>query len=231
MRRVFCEQKITTDQITLAGSEAHHLTNVLHVQAGEEVTLFDNTGWEFLAQVVKATKREVHFAVQERSEIDRVAPRSLTLAVALPKGDRQRVLVEKATELGVTTLRPMLTERSVVKPRDNSLEKMRRYVVEASKQCGRNRLMEIAKPIALAELLERPTKGTKLISHPNGAPLRDFLTPDCTEILALVGPEGGFADTEVTQAVAAGFSQVSLATTILRIETAALTIAATNLNL
>src|SRR5262245_53662296 len=141
--RFFIAAPITDEQAILDGPEAHHLAHVMRAQAGQTVTLFDGSGYEFVAEIKAISKREVQLTIVERREANRESPVKLTLAVALPKGERQRWLIEKAVELGVTGLIPVQTERGVAQPSETALERLRRGVIEASKQCGRNRLMEI----------------------------------------------------------------------------------------
>jgi len=156
----------------------------------------------------------------------------LTLAVALPKGDRQKWLVEKATELGVTRLIPLVTERGVAQPTEAALERLRRSVIEASKQCGRNRLMEIGAPCAASECFAQASaEAIHIVADPTGESLvaqswsrRAGTT--ATPMIAAVGPEGGFTPEEVAAAQVAGWRLVSLGSRVLRVETAAIALAA-----
>jgi 16S rRNA (uracil1498-N3)-methyltransferase len=150
----------------------------------------------------------------------------LHVASALPKGDRGDVLIEKLTELGVTDFTPLTTVRSVVQPKDAKVDKLRRAVIEASKQCGRNVLLRVHPPCSLqawCNMPELPT--TRWIADPGGEPL---VMPEATNGYAVaIGPEGGFAQVEVDAAVQLGFCKVSLGPRILRVETAAMLLAAT----
>ena len=152
-RRFFSEQLILTDSVQLSGPEAHHLIHVMRAKVADPVILFDGTGAEFAASIEAIGRRDVTLRVQSRAAVDRELPFALVLAVALPRGDRQEWLVQKAVELGVTRLVPWQTERSVARPNDKSLERLRRTVIEASKQCGRNRLMEISAPCDFGDFL------------------------------------------------------------------------------
>jgi 16S rRNA (uracil1498-N3)-methyltransferase len=159
--------------------------------------------------------------------VSRELTRPLTLAVALPKGERQKWLVEKATELGATRLVPLITERGVAQPVEAALDRLRRTVIEASKQCGRNRLMEIAAPVSACALFSQAsTADERLIADPAGQPLAATAIGAGTGILAAIGPEGGFAPAELAAAREAGWQPVSLGPRILRIETAAIALAA-----
>ena len=153
----------------------------------------------------------------------------LTLAVALPKGERQRRLIEKAVELGVAQIIPLTTNRGVAQPTASAIERSRRAVIEASKQCGRNRLLEIAEPREWKELAAAHASSVRLLAHPGGTPLRKAIAPAAgaaQPMVAAIGPEGGFTGEEVNQGIAAGWTLTDLGPRILRVETAAIAIAA-----
>jgi 16S rRNA (uracil1498-N3)-methyltransferase len=232
--RFFVSESITGDRTTLGGPEAHHLLNVMRAAVGTPVTLFDNSGAEFNAVVETIRRSEATLRIAERREISRELPFTLTVGVALPKGDRQKWLVEKLTELGVTTLVPLVIERSVAQPTPAAIERLTRSVIEAAKQCGRNRLMELAAPQPLTSFLESPAAGDlrspvtrRLVAHPNAPTLSAFDLKTPLPAAIAIGPEGGFTDVEVAAALAAGWQQVSLGQSILRIETAAIALTAT----
>ncbi|RIK72912.1 MAG: RNA methyltransferase RsmE [Planctomycetota bacterium] len=225
-RRYFSEAPIASAAATLDGPEAHHLLHVLRATAGTAVTLFDGSGAEFEAEVIACRRSSVELRVLHRRQVDRELPFSLTLGVPLPKGDRQRWIVEKAVELGVTRLVPLVTQRSAAASEKHSASKLRRYVIEASKQCGRNRLMEIATPAEWADwlrLAERSADGRlrKWIAHPGRPPLLAAEVGGAKPSYVAVGPEGGLADEEIAAAEAEGWTMIGLGPRILRIETAA----------
>jgi 16S rRNA (uracil1498-N3)-methyltransferase len=224
--RYFVETPITASSTRLAGHEAHHLAHVMRAKPGHEVTLFDGSGAEFSARVTHVGRAEIELEVLDRREVCRELSMAITLGVALPKGDRQRWLVEKATELGAARLVPLVTRRSNDRESPGVLEKLRRAVIEASKQCGRNRLMAIEPPTALESYIEAPHAGLRLIAHPGGEPLVSA-DPLPGEIALAIGPEGGFTEEEFAAARAAGWTPVGLGSRILRIETAALALLAT----
>ena len=223
--RYFVETPIAGDCALLTGPEAHHLTHVMRAGPGVEVVLFDGSGAEFTARVERIGRAEVELAVLSCEPVDRELPLELTIGVALPKGDRQRWLVEKATELGVTRLVPLLTARSVAQSGQNTVARLRRTVIEASKQCGRNRLMEIAQPRDwsdfVADNVEAPCR---LLAHRCDCPSTNTLDLSKGVLLA-VGPEGGFTDDEVSQAIDAGWQVIDLGPRTLRVETAAILLA------
>jgi 16S rRNA (uracil1498-N3)-methyltransferase len=236
--RFFHPTPITSQRVTLDGAEAHHLLHVGRATVGQTLTLFGGGGCEFAAVVEKLGRSTVDLWVVERIEANRELSFELVVGVALPKGDRQKWLVEKLTELGVTRLVPLDTERGVAQPTAGALERLGRSVIEASKQCGRNRLMQIAEPQAWGAWITSESSGwlgssdseppviRRLLAHPNGTRFSelDFASPLATHLA--IGPEGGFTDAEVAAATAAGWQAVALGPRILRVETAAVALAA-----
>jgi 16S rRNA (uracil1498-N3)-methyltransferase len=223
--RYFSETPIDADRVTLSGGESHHLLHVLRAAAGLRVVLFDGSGNEFDAEVRTCGRSTVELAVLERRNVDRELPFPLTLGAPLPKGDRQRWLVEKAVELGVTQLVPLRTARTVGAG-DKAGEKLDRYVIEASKQCGRNRLMEIAAPQTWSDWLAAAPEGRRLVADPTGRPIAAADWSQSGPVFVAVGPEGGLTDGELAKVRAAGWDIVALGPRILRVETAAVALAA-----
>jgi 16S rRNA (uracil1498-N3)-methyltransferase len=230
--RYFVSSPIDGPRARLVGSEAHHLAHVMRGRPGDTVILFDGSGAEFSARIESLGRADIELSVGPREAIDRELPLALTLGVALPKGDRQRWLVEKATELGVTRLVPLVTERAGDRATGTTLARLRRSVIEASKQCGRNRLMEIAPSQALDEFLTTaPSGAMRLIAQPGAqhcGGVIDELTAAGrpTSVILAIGPEGGFTSTELDAATATGWQAIGFGTRILRIETAALALVA-----
>jgi 16S rRNA (uracil1498-N3)-methyltransferase len=232
--RYFVESPISADRAALTGAEAHHLLHVMRAKIGTQVTLFDGSGWEFEAFVERTGRSEVELAIRDRQEIDREAPIAVSLGVALPKGERQKWLVEKVVELGIARLVPLETNRCVAQPGENAQDRLRRAVIEASKQCGRNRLMEIAPPVSWSVFIaEGRPADCRLVAHPAnrpGAPsFRQFgagLTTPMRSVSLAIGPEGGFTEEEVAEATARQWQIVDLGPRILRVETAAVALAA-----
>jgi 16S rRNA (uracil1498-N3)-methyltransferase len=223
--RYFIQSPVVADHAVLTGSEAHHLLHVMRAKAGTRVTLFDGSGWQFDALVQRMGRSEVELAIAGRQQIDREARVAVTLGVALPKGDRQKWLVEKLVELGVSKLTPLETDRGVAESGKGVLERLRRGVVEASKQCGRNRLMEVSSPMSWpAFLAEDHSMACRLVAHP-GRGLLGLPVPGHEAVLA-VGPEGGFTENEISAAVALGWQPIDLGPRILRVETAAIALSA-----
>lgn len=226
-RRFYYPGSLEAETVRLEGPEAHHLVHVLRAEAGQQVFLFDGAGTEALAEVLGVSRKTADLRICRT--IGASEPESgLVLATAVPKGERFRWLVEKATELGVERLVPLHTTRSTVDPRENKLDKLRQTVIEACKQCGRNRLMEIEAPVEWADLLAREaTLRPCFVSQPAGEPVSGVTAFAGTPApLVAIGPEGGFTEDEIQQGLAAGARLVSLGPRILRIETAAIAVAA-----
>jgi 16S rRNA (uracil1498-N3)-methyltransferase len=224
--RFYVNSELAPGLVTIRGPEAHHLGTVCRVRVGDTVCLFNGDGREYPAHIVDVGRRDVTLEVLSRDSPQRELPFALHVAAPLPRGDRAQFLVEKLTELGATTLTVLITDRSVISPRETKLEKLERYVIEASKQCGRNVLMRIEPPCEWSAFVCGETlPGHRLLAHPGGAPIRECRLPP-GDVVAAVGPEGGFTDEEVAAALAAGWKSICLGPRILRIETAVLALAA-----
>jgi 16S rRNA (uracil1498-N3)-methyltransferase len=210
----------------LTGAEAHHLSTVRRFAIGDRVVLFNGDGNEYAAEIRAVDKKSVALDVLSVSPVDRELAFPLVIASALPKGDRADFLIEKLTELGVKRFIPLITARSVVVPKESAVEKFTRAVVEASKQCGRNRLMAIDAPRRWDDFLRTENgPGARILLHP--APGAERLTSVKGKgAVIAAGPEGGFAVDEVENAVGMGWFTASLGSRILRIETAAVAAAA-----
>ncbi len=233
--RFYCPQIASSPRVAearyfLDPAEAKHATSVLRLRAEDALTLFDGQGGAALAKVLEAKRDTVGVEITEWLSPQSSLPAQLTLAIALPKGDRQKTLVDAATELGVSRLVPILCERGVAQPTDNALDRLRRQVIEACKQCGRNRLMEISEPVELSQLSREHGHDSilHLAAHPYDVTgprrhLTNYLHGDLRSCLLTVGPEGGFTDGEVRLLSESGCNIVDLGPLVLRIEIAAIT--------
>jgi 16S rRNA (uracil1498-N3)-methyltransferase len=248
--RVFVHQPLATgQQLALAEAEAAHLGRVLRVRPGEAVTLFDGSGAEFEAQIVAASRRRIEFAVGRREEKSRESPLELVLLQGICRSERMDWVVRKATELGVSAIRPVLTARSVVKLEPGRLpgriEHWRAIAISACEQCGRNLLPDILPPLPVIAALaaHRDAAGVLLdpdsrsgfsggsgFSRESGSGFgresgsgfsRDGRDPQ--PLCLLVGPEGGLDDRERDAARQSGFTPIRMGPRILRTETAAIT--------
>lgn len=209
---------------TLEGDEARHLARVLRAKPGDEVTVFDGMGHAWRARVATLARDTVGLEIVAALPAAPAARVALSIAVALPKGDRQKWLAEKLAELGVERLLPLVTERGVAEATDAARARLERAVIEACKQCGRDRLMAIDPPRTVAEAVAGAAPGTRLLlADPRAAAPP---AAAAASVLVLVGPEGGFTPQEESAAVAAGAERILLAPHVLRVETAAVAAAA-----
>ena len=211
--------------ITLPKGAAHHAAQVLRLERGAEVTLFDGEGGEYGAQIVRSSARGVDVRVTERRAVERESPLRITLAQALIASERMDYVVQKAVELGATAIAPIASVRCVTRldgaRAERKTEHWRQIAIASCEQCGRNRVPAVHAPCELAGWLRlRSTARLRLLLSPSSVEsLRDISVP-AGELELLVGPEGGLAPEEEASALAAGFRAVKLGPRILRTETA-----------
>ena len=212
--------------VTLTADEARHLREVLRLKPGDEVSVFDGAGKEFRARVAQARRESAELDVDEEIEPARPeSPLQITLAVALLKGEKFDLVVQKATELGVTKIVPLITRYADIKLRDESdaskrVARWQRIALEAAKQSGRAVVPEVTLPKSFASVFKNPCL---LFSEKGGHGLTQI---DTDSVTAIVGSEGGWSDEELEQARTAGAQIITLGGRILRAETAAITVAA-----
>jgi 16S rRNA (uracil1498-N3)-methyltransferase len=221
-------------KLALPPGAARHV-QVLRLQPGDTITLFDGAGGEYQATVERMGRSEVSVVVGAHVPIEREAPRPVHLAVGMPANERMDWLVEKATELGVASIHPLATAHGVLRLSGERAEKKRAHweaiAIAACEQCGRNRVPLIHPVRAFSKVADWASAGA------NEAALRLVLSladgtrrlaeaaassPADRAVLVLSGPEGGLSGTEEKEALASGFAPVTLGTRVLRAETAAL---------
>jgi len=218
----------------LRGEEARHMLGVVRIRIGEKVLLMDGAGVLAEARLEEARRSEALLEVLSREIVSVEPARRLTLACAVPRGARMDALVEKCGELGVARLMPMVAARSVVdamQRQENHLLRWRRIAIETAKQCGRTKLTEMTAVLSFEDALRTTEPGAaRMIAslEPNAVGLADFAAGLRKEqpIQAFIGPEGDFAPEELQAAREAGCVPVSLGPRILRVETAAIALAA-----
>lgn len=217
----------------LPDNAARHLVRVLRSNVGDELTLFDGSGGEYAARIHSVRRDDVEVDVGEHDPVERESPLQLTLLQGISRGERMDWVVQKATELGVTRIVPLLTERSVVNLNGAQAEKKvqhwRAIAIGACEQSGRNRVPQVAFPASLQQYLgslpqprspEAAGESRLLLS-----PLADLRLIDAPlhplAATLLIGPEGGLAPQEQELALLRGFAAVRLGPRVLRTETAA----------
>jgi 16S rRNA (uracil1498-N3)-methyltransferase len=215
----------------IRGDELHHLQRVLRLRSGDEVIVFDGRGRGFHGRIASMDNSQAVVSLGEAEGRD-VEPRlRISLMQAIPHGERMDLIVEKATELGVVRIVPVVSERSVVRPKPGGwakLERLRRIAVAAAKQSGRLVVPEIATPLEFeAAVPLSPVEATSLriifhtASDTPSALAGSARFESAAEVSVLVGPEGGFTDREFASATSAGWSAATLGPRILRADTAA----------
>jgi 16S rRNA (uracil1498-N3)-methyltransferase len=223
-RRRFFVDEVHNHHAELVGEEARHLSHVLRVEAGQKYEISDNSN-VFLAEVEMARKERIVFRTLEKLPVSDPAVR-VTLLASLIKFDHFEMILEKATELGVATIVPVeaiRTERGLERAAEKRLARWRRIVLESSQQSRRARLPELTAPVDLAEALKQEA-GVRLFldEERSGVPILVGLDGKPDTVALLIGPEGGWTDSERGAAKAAEWISVSLGPQILRAETAAI---------
>ncbi len=212
---------------SLTGDEARHLSQVLRIKPGEKITVFDGRGRRAAAAVLTVSRDHVSLKLAAAQSPPPPLP-VITLAQAIPKGKNMDLIVQKAVELGIATIQPLVTRHTIVQPGEGKSDKWRRNALEACKQCGQDTLPHIADCLLFERWLATQSEaaGLKIIASlaPGCKPLREVLHayPGTTSATLLVGPEGDFSTAETSAALAAGFLPVSLGSIVLRVETATL---------
>ena len=216
------------DTVELPSGAARHV-QVLRLQPGARITLFNGEGGEFEAVVERMGRSDVAVRVESHNPIEREASREIHLAVVMPANERMDWLVEKATELGAASIQPLVAERSVLRLTGERAQKKLAHwqaiAVAASEQCGRNRvprLREIAELRAWLARVTPPEAARLLLSLAPAAVRLHDAAPADGDVVFLTGPEGGWSEAEERAAIEAGFRPVTLGARVLRAETASL---------
>ncbi|HWL09279.1 MAG TPA: RsmE family RNA methyltransferase [Planctomicrobium sp.] len=215
-----------SSSVELEGTEAHHLANVLRAKPGDQVELFNGEGGSAVAEVRTVKKRTVQLQLVSEPRQSSPPKTELVLAVASPKGDRLRWMIEKMTELGVDRFIPLKTARSVVDPGETKLAKLEQTIISASKQCHRDWLLKVESSLLLSELPNRFDSQSAWVIW-GDADGRSWSRTSAPEplpktLVAVIGPEGGFTEEEKGNLLGFHFQPISFSQNILRIETAAI---------
>ena len=228
MRRFYAPpENFNQSNVALGFEETRHLRDVLRLREGGEISIFNGAGREFLCSIEKISKKETELKIIR--EVPPAAPESclnLTLAVALLKGEKFDLVVQKAVELGVKTFVPLTTFRADVRIRADGkkLERWRKIIIDATKQCGRAALMQIDAPIGFEEFVAA-ADGTKIVfAEKYGESFSNIKAAE--KITAVIGAEGGWENAEIEAAREKNFQIVTFGGRILRAETAVISIAA-----
>lgn len=225
--RLYLPAYLTTNtHLTLTDAAFHHAVRVLRLRSGASVILFNGTGGEFHGVLDNVARHKATVHIQRFIAQEKESSLKVLLAQGISRGDRMDYTLQKAVELGVRAILPLLTKRSVSELKDERLAKRmqhwQRIVIGACEQCGRNRLPLLLEPMTLAEwLIDENFKGLRLVLDPGADQRLKSITPVAQEMTLLIGPEGGLTSDELQLAQAKDFIRVQLGPRILRTETAA----------
>ncbi|KPC74724.1 hypothetical protein ADL26_09825 [Thermoactinomyces vulgaris] len=229
MQRYFiAQEQIVETSIRLVGDDVHHIKNVMRNKPGDRIICCAGQGLDYLAEIESIDGDQIIARIVERTP-SRGEPRTKVLiAQSLPKGDKLEWILQKGTELGASAFLPFSSERSIVKIDARKIGKKRerweRIVKEAAEQAHRGKLPTVATPMSWKALLQEIGKRecAWIAYEKGGLPLAEAITSAKDEILLIVGPEGGFTESEIEEAKEAGAVPISLGSRILRTETAPL---------
>lgn len=226
--RVFVDQKLISGKgIALPEQAGLHLTRVLRLESGTAITLFDGHGGEYEGTLERDGKK-FWARVGTHDPVERESPLAITLLQGVARGERMDLIVQKATELGVARIIPVLAERSVVRvdasQRARKLEHWQAVATAACEQCGRNRVPPVTAPLSLGDAIAALPADSRrcLLAADAGEPLSAVANSTTHTISLLIGPEGGLGDNEQRFAAANGFGAYRIGPRILRTETAGL---------
>jgi len=222
------ENQVNNAEALISGTDYKHIVKVLRLKTGDEITLFDTNSTEYYGKIKEIGKRDIIVAIERSRQVNTESPIDVTLLQGLPKGDKMDYIIEKATELGVTRVVPVITERSQVRERDR-MKRWERIASEASKQCGRTKPTIIENTLDFDGAIKLYSKSElPIILHVNcEVSAKSYIKNSLQapqNIVLFVGPEGGFTDNEVLLGNKMGFISLGLGPRVLRTETASISV-------
>lgn len=227
--RIYATQALIAGQsLELEPAPSRHLLTVLRLKPGAALLLFDGSGSEFEAQLQSQKGRSARVQVGAARKARSESPLRVALAQGISRGERMDFTLQKAVELGVAEIMPLLTERSVVRLDAGQAARKQAHwqqvVSGACEQSGRVRVPAVHAPLGLREFMAKfPLSGLGLLLDPDAdSSIKNLPAPECNQVVLLVGPEGGLSEAETAAARQAGFTAMSLGPRVLRTETAAL---------
>lgn len=227
------------DYFELDSEVAHRLITVLRLKKGDPIIIFNGDGFEYLAIIISSSRSSLSIKIIEKIEKNLESPLKIHIGQVMSKGEKMDFVIQKSTELGVTALTPLISERTVVRLNEKRLDHknghFRKIAIHASEQCGRTQIPSINKTSSLQEWVTRQTDPIRLILAPTASQTLKAMDPFLStyfsssidrSVTALIGPEGGFSEAEIEFACQKGFQAIRLGPRILRTETAAITLIA-----
>ncbi|MDP9532118.1 16S rRNA (uracil(1498)-N(3))-methyltransferase [Pseudomonas protegens] len=222
LSRFFIDAPLSLGEHELPEAQAHYIGRVLRMAEGDALQVFDGSGMEFRGTLVEVGKKRVRVQLDESFAGQDESPLQIHLGQGLSRGERMDWAIQKATELGVSEITPIFSERCEVRLKDERADKRllhwRQVAISACEQCGRSRVPLIHAPVLLSDWIKQTQADLKLVLHPVAQPLESHAKPQT--LAFLIGPEGGLSDAEVEQAHGAGFLPARLGPRVLRTETA-----------
>lgn len=224
--RIYTPQTLSSGQtISLEEAASRHVSKVLRMAAGRELTLFNGLGGEYSAIIHEVGKKVTQVTITDHNKVDRESPLHSHLAIGVSRGDRMDWVLQKACELGVTEISPLFTERTEVKLNGPRLEKKQQHwqqiLISACEQCQRNQLPRLNDAININSFLEDAPEGQKWVLHHRDSKGLDPSKP-IERACLLIGPEGGLSESEIEAAKAVEFEALTLGPRVMRTETAPL---------
>jgi 16S rRNA (uracil1498-N3)-methyltransferase len=212
------------DTVSLPRDKAHHLSHVLRMKPGDAIKLFNDSGYEFDSIVVELVRKNAVVDIKTSCQINNESPMIITLCLAISRAQHMDFSIQKAVELGATKIVPVMSEYSNVKLQDdrvqNKLTHWQNIIINATEQCGRNRLTQLMNPVSFSECLITDQLTTKLILHPGSQQTMPIVKVVKNQLILMVGPEGGFSETEINEAIEKAYIPISMGPRVLRTETA-----------
>ncbi|MEE4144147.1 MAG: 16S rRNA (uracil(1498)-N(3))-methyltransferase [Halieaceae bacterium] len=224
--RIYTGQELQANaEIELEAGPSQHLSRVLRMKVGDALLLFNGSGGQYRATISSIDRKAVVVASAALETLERESPLHLELGIAVSRGERMDWVVQKATELGVTRIAPLVSKRTEVKlgaeRGEKKLKHWQQIATSACEQCGRNRLPQILAPQALADWIQQVQADLRLVLHHNAGNTDPAALPP-RSVALLIGPEGGLSPEEIEAAERTGFAALQLGPRVLRTETAPL---------
>ncbi|QDC79301.1 16S rRNA (uracil(1498)-N(3))-methyltransferase [Candidatus Methylopumilus universalis] len=226
--RFYHSEKLELKHVVELIAQTHiHATKVLRLKVGDQFALFNGDGYDYVAKVIELSKHKTSVEIIDRYRVNHESPLKITLAQGLAAGDKMDWIIQKAVELGIQSIQPLLTERSIVKldreRADKKLEHWRTVAISACEQTGRSIIPDILSPIHIVQWLSNQNQianSLKLILTPAKAQNINHLEKPSSPVVFMVGPEGGFSEKEMNLALSGSFVPVNFGKRVLRTETA-----------
>ncbi len=228
MNRFYHSKPININEtIVMDDFAAHHALKVMRLKTNDQLILFNGDGSDFTGQVIRISKRQVEVSIKSKKNIKNESNLKVILLQALTSSEKMDLIIQKTTELGISEIQPIVCERSIVKIKNEKIEKKlshwRQVCIAACEQCGRAEIPTIHKPENIIKYLEKTEseKDTKIILSPKATKSLNNFTPNMKQdIKVLIGPEGDFTKQELDFSIQKGFSPIKIGPRILRTETA-----------